>query len=54
MLSGRPDKIKFFLKWGAAAMNENLEALNLIVEMIDPIPNNRPSIDKVLASPFIQ
>jgi serine/threonine protein kinase len=44
----------FFNKWRAVAMNEDVRALNLIARMIDYNPINRPSLDQVLAVPFIQ
>ena len=49
---GLANKLEFFLKW-SSAVTEDLEALNLIVRMIDYNPANRPSLEEVLANPFI-
>ncbi|TNV72619.1 hypothetical protein FGO68_gene9655 [Halteria grandinella] len=46
--------LMFFKKWGSAPAYEDIRALNLIVRMIDSNPINRPSLDEVLADPFIQ
>ena len=47
------DPLKFFNKWGTAAANVDQRALNLIARMIDSNPINRPSLEQVLAEPFI-
>jgi len=41
--TGNP--VDFFNKWGAAALAEDRDALNLIVWMIDANPVNRPTFD---------
>jgi len=46
--------LMFFKKWGSAPADEDIRALNLIVRMIDSNPINRPSLDEVLADPFIK
>ena len=44
--------ILYFSKWEIAA-NVDIRALNLIARMIDYNPINRPSLEQVLADPFI-
>ncbi|TNV77966.1 hypothetical protein FGO68_gene7428 [Halteria grandinella] len=46
--------LMFYKKWGSAPAYEDIRALNLILRMIDSNPIKRPSLDEVLADPFIQ